>query len=201
MARQKVTRLLLDADGVLLDFVGGFIQAITEAGGPLMQREDFPVWDTFATLRTRLESGEPPSAVEQIMARVNAAVRREGFCEGLAPLPGAVESIREIQQAKNIELFIVTSPFSGNKTWVHERDASLKRWFDIPHKHVLHAQSKHIVRGDLFVDDKDKHIIDWSAHHPDGQGFLWDTPHNQSDGKGLRRLTGWNELLEILRLR
>lgn len=202
---RRKSRLLLDADGVLLDFVGGFLKAVREAGGPVLSPEDFPEWDVFETLKENLAKTHSPEDTRRIMKEVNAAVVRRGFCLELEPLPGAVEAVKAIQAAEHLELFVITSHFGSNETWVHERDSSLKKHFGIAGKQILHGSSKHIVSGDIFVDDKVDNVTSWMDHN-DGAAFLWDTPHNRGfqgvriDGRSVRRLTSWGELLDILRI-
>lgn len=201
-----MTRLLLDADGVLLDFVHGFLKAVVAAGGPVLNHDDFPTWDVFSTLQKKLEEVETPAEVARIMEEVNAATRRRGFCLELPPLPGAAEALKQIQKAKHIDFFIITSHFGGNETWVHERDTALMKHFGIPTKKIMHGSSKHIVTGDIFVDDKFENVAAWVDHNPQGAGFLWDTPHNRVlekgafKGRAMQRVESWLELLDILRI-
>ena len=204
---KKNPRVLLDADGILFDFVAGIIDVISNKFHIDLTNEDFPDWDVFARLdvlqKEKHTGSRPQLRWDDEHIWKNTALheaKRENFCLNLPPLPGAQDAVKKMLES-GIDLFIVTSHFGGNKTWVHERDTSLFKNFDIPAKRIVHTASKYLVKGDVFIDDKDEHCIEWRRAHPAGEAFLWTTPHNLNDGKGLRRLSGWEEILDILRIK
>jgi 5'(3')-deoxyribonucleotidase len=72
--------------------------------------------------------------------------------------------------------------------------------FSIDEQDVIHTHAKHVVNGDLFVDDKPEHIVAWGAKGRKTSAFLWDTHRNQM-AEGLPRLSNWDELDELLESR
>jgi 5'(3')-deoxyribonucleotidase len=62
---------------------------------------------------------------------------------------------------------------------------------------VMHADVKHPIRADLFIDDKIDHVVEWQAENPEGTAFLWGTPHNVKDVWS-RRLVAWDGLFQAI---
>jgi len=143
-AKKRKLRLLLDCDGILADFVGGILNELRENELVDLRPEDFPNWEIFRQLD---EYGPGIREFAGVVAR------RPGFCLNLPVYAGAKEGVQKLLDA-GVELFIVTSPLIGSETWAHERDLWLAKNFGIPSSRVVHTQSKHIVQGDVFVDDK-----------------------------------------------
>ena len=73
--------------------------------------------------------------------------------------------------------FIVTSALSLHPTWHLERIAWLDEHYGIPEKRILFTASKHIVSGDVFVDDLDSNVISWCEENPKGEGILLETTY------------------------
>lgn len=185
-------RILLDCDGILADFVGGVLLAVRELTGRQLSPEDFPTWDVFDHLEVLLPDRSG------LKKAVMNAVDEPGFCANLPAYPGVVDALRqllELQAAKKLEFFVVTSPWHS-PTWVYERDNWLMRR-GVQKKNILHATTKHIIVGDMFVDDKAAHVRDWGEHHSPGGAFLWTTPHNLTE-KNIRRLSGWEDFFAVL---
>ena len=162
--------VLLDCDGVLADFIGGLLPVIRDITGRTFVREQVTRFDFVTSLGLSREEG--------------AAIKRwlgdaRGWCESLAVYPGAVDGVCALREVADV--YIVTSPWNSCATWTHEREAWLRRNFDISHANVLHASAKHLVRGDVFVDDKTEAVVAWQAANPDGAAMRWLTPHNWRD--------------------
>jgi 5'(3')-deoxyribonucleotidase len=161
---------LLDCDGVLADFVGGFLKLLGATTDRWFTPEQVTHFDIGASLG--LSPAESAAAKRAISST-------PGFCSALAVLPGAVDGVRALREIADV--YIVTSPWNSCPTWTHEREAWLKRHLGIPHSHVVHTSAKHLVRGDVFVDDKTEAVIAWQVVHPRGIGVQWHTPHNRLD--------------------
>lgn len=179
-------RVLLDVDGVLCDFIDGVLDLVHETTGRRHTREHVTAFDFAASLK--LSRDEAALVKKAISYRAN-------WWSSLPVLDGAqlgVERLREVA-----EVFIVTSPWNSCPTWLHEREAWLKRHFQIPHSHVLVGSAKHIVAGHMLVDDKTETLRDWSrAHgHLGGIGVQWQTPHNRADEWAGLSTQSWDELL------
>lgn len=180
-------RVLLDCDGVLSAFVDGWLALINEALGTGYTASDVTDWNVLASLG--------------IVSHRHAELKRllascPGFAGSLEILPGALDGVQRLQQIA--EVYIVTSPWNSNPTWTHDREAWLERHFGIPHSHVVHTSAKHLVVGDVLVDDKTSTLETWREAHPRGVAVHWDTPHNRSDPWDGPSTSEWGELLEIV---
>lgn len=158
--------ILLDVDGVLCDFVSGYLTLVYEETGRQFEHHHVTQFD----LKRALGLSDTESA------SVAQRVQQPGFCAGLAPLPGAVDGVRLLQEVADV--YIVTSPWNSNPTWTHEREKWLAAHFGIHHSHVLHGSAKHLVVGDVFIDDRAETIVKWNAAHPGKTAVLWETPWN-----------------------
>ena len=189
--RKRKPRILLDCDGVLSDFIGGVLDVVRDREEVELEAKDFPRGEIFKQL------GEIDPGLRRM---ASAAIMERGFCAGLAVLPGAESGVRTLRAA-GLEVYIVTSPVTKSHYWMCERYEWLMEHFGIDNKYVIFTQSKHIVQGDIFIDDRDDHVEEWVEHQKNGAGFIWDTLHNRHVGQDLQRLKSWEELHEILRIK
>jgi 5'(3')-deoxyribonucleotidase len=104
----------------------------------------------------------------------------------------AVARLREVA-----DLFIVTSPMGG-PNWTHEREEWLKRHFNISRANVAHISTKYIVTGDVFMDDKTSHLVEWRKHNPNGVAVRWDRLYNADDVWDGLHTDNWDVFLGIV---
>lgn len=180
-------RVLLDCDGILSDFVGGYLQLLNQHTGLRPDREQIDQFDIGAALGLTAEQS----------ARMKRAIGSEAdMARWLDVYPGAVEGVRRLQTIADV--YIVTSPWNSNPTWTHDREHWLKRHFDIPHSRVVHTSAKYLCRGDVFVDDKVSTVVHWQVEYPTSKGVVWDTPHNRKELWSGPRTSSWDALVEIV---
>ncbi len=183
-------RVLLDCDGVLADFVGGVLPIVRQVTGRDYTHEDVAQYSFSDALGlTRNES-------EIVLDRISSS---PDFCASLKPFDHAQNGVAALHAIADV--YIVTSPWNTNPTWTFQREAWLKRHFDIPSKRVVHTSAKHLCVGDMHVDDKTSTLVEWRASHPSGAAVQWSTPHNRKDewtGKSTRE---WGDLARIIELR
>lgn len=181
-------RVLLDCDGVLSDFIGGALAVINELYGTAFTREQITEFDFTKSL------GMSPAAAAACKRAIGTA---SGFARHLDVYPGAVDGVRQLQEIS--EDYIVTSPWNSNSTWCHDREWWLDRHFGIPHARVIHASAKHLVVGDVLVDDKTSTCAAWRAAHPAGIAVRWQTPHNRLDAWDGESTANWAVLVDLVR--
>lgn len=75
------------------------------------------------------------------------------------------------------EVFFVTSPILTMRSWVHTRTQWLKRHFDALEQDMVFTKSKHVVCGDVLVDDKPENVLEW-AKTGHGVAYLLLKPYN-----------------------
>ena len=177
-------RVLLDCDGVLSDFIGPVLDLVWEATGRTYTREDVKVFDFAASLG--LEPEENAVVKDEIS-------HRRGWWSELPIMPGAQEGVARLQQIADV--YIVTSPWNNCRTWLYERETWLRKHFGIPHSRVLACSAKHIVAGDVLVDDRIDTLLQWQDHNPRGAAVQWQTPHNRNDGWRAWSTKSWDQLV------
>jgi 5'(3')-deoxyribonucleotidase len=175
-----MTRVLIDVDGPLGDFVKPYLDTVYECTGRRYQPGDLKLWDLASTLE--LTSDE--------VRRVHTAITRRGFCASIRPLPGAFEAVEALQELADVR--IVTTPLQGSVFWVSERTEWLARYFGIKPDQIHFCERKHEVRGDLLIDDNPDHV----RRFP-GRALLWSLPHNASE-TALERVSSWSDVLQVV---
>jgi 5'(3')-deoxyribonucleotidase len=187
--------ILLDVDGVLADFQSHYLGAIYAETGMVCDAASIDRWDIHETdvfIAAAKHIGIELSALRK---RVDAHVVKPDFCATIAVQQGAVEAVTRLQELGDV--FVVTSPWDSSPTWMHERHHWVHRHFGIPRHHVIHTGRKHLIRGDIFVDDKLSHVEEWSAAWPNGLPILFDMPHNRgTDAVGVAR-AGWPFIIGV----
>ncbi|MEJ1273016.1 5'3'-nucleotidase mitochondrial [Cricetulus griseus] len=117
-ASSRALRVLVDMDGVLADFEGGFLRKF-RARFPdlpfvaLEDRRGFWVSEQYG----RLQPGLSEKAV--------SIWESKDFFFELEPLPGAVEAVKQMANLQNTDVFICTSPIKMIKYCPYEKKLHL----------------------------------------------------------------------------
>lgn len=137
--------LYLDVDGVLANFVGGFLK--------LIEREDYTV-EKFGFYE---DLGMTTYTFWQIIDE-----QGEKFWRNLKPYPWKDQLLKEVRafKRKGNEVFICTSPSRHPSSW-----SGKKFWLDMhaPGLPIFMCNAKHKLakEGALLVDDHDKNCEDF----------------------------------------
>jgi 5'(3')-deoxyribonucleotidase len=180
-----VKTVLLDVDGVLADFVAGYLQLVCDVTGLRFQHENVTEFRIGRALGLTADDD-----------RAVANGITQGWCAGLDPIPGAVDGYKKLSAIADV--YIVTSPWNKCPTWTYEREQWLAKHFGIPHARVLHGSAKHLVRGDVLVDDKTETCVKWRDEHPDKTVVLWESPWNVRDAWGGVLTNDWDRLVRLV---
>lgn len=182
-------RVLLDCDGVLADFIGRVCDVLFNVCGVERTPDQVTEFDFVKSLGLTADTAR----------RVKAFISdTPGFWSTLSVFPEAIEGVARLREVADV--YVVTSPWNSCRTWLHERESWLKKHFDIPHSHVLAGSAKHLVNGDLFVDDRTDALVKWQNEREIPPfAVQWQTPHNRLDVWSGRSTRSWSELLEWAR--
>lgn len=178
-------RILLDCDGVLADFVGPVLDLVHEVTGRRHKREDIAAFDFVAQLGL--------SRDEAVLVKREIS-HRDGWWCSLPVYEGARAGVDRLREFG--EVFVVTSPWNSCRTWLHDRETWLAKHFDIPASNLLVGSAKHLVAGDMLVDDRSDTLREWArwhGHHG-GKAVQWQTPHNRNEPWLGLSTRCWNEL-------
>jgi len=178
--------ILVDADGVLVNFVDSFLAVANGISGLSLTYTDVVEWDIFKPFP------------EKFHAEISAAIEAPGFCLGMSDLPGAVAGLDRLRTLGDV--VCVTSPMA-TKTWVWERTEWLIRHAGFKSKEIIHASAKHHVRGAVLIDDKYETLVDWKFHNYNGDAILWHAPYNASINQdlGIWRAKSWDDVYSLTR--
>jgi 5'(3')-deoxyribonucleotidase len=158
--------VLIDADGVLLEFSEHLLGLV----GSDRKSEHVVSWDIFGLIE-----GWHGSEKRKLAER---------FCDGndfwrmQPPMPGALEAVT-LLRSHGVRLKCVTSPWHECREWGFIRRARLRELYGIEGSDVVETTDKDLLRGDLFIDDRPKHITQWAKANPNGVACLFDAPYNR----------------------
>lgn len=175
-------RVILDCDGVIIDFVSAYLALLNKHGGTNYTHDDITDWDIVGCL------GIP----DEVARAANAEVDYD-FCRNLKPIAGAVEGVRALLDTPGVEVLFLTSPWNSCVGWMHAREAWLYEHLGVKHGQVMHGSAKDWVKADVFVDDKASTVVKWQAAHPNADAFIWDQPWNRHTTEPLR-CARWDDL-------
>ncbi|XP_015991700.2 5'(3')-deoxyribonucleotidase, mitochondrial isoform X1 [Rousettus aegyptiacus] len=173
----RALRVLVDMDGVLADFEGGFLRKFRARfpDQPFIALEDrrgFWVSEQYG----RLQPGLSEKAI--------SIWESENFFIDLEPLPGAVEAVKQMANLENTEVFICTSPIKMYKYCPYEKYAWVEKHFgpDFLEQVVL-TRDKTVVSADLLIDDRPDITGKWPAAgaepNPSWEHILFTCCHNR----------------------
>ena len=165
-------RVLVDMDGVLVDWDRGFLQAWGDRSP--VDRSDYYMERCV------------PDACREAAEKLFCS---EGFFRNLPPMKGGIAALREMV-ASGLDVSICTSPIVQSRycaqekwEWVREHlgDSFLSR--------VILTSDKTAVMGDILIDDKPKVtgklIPSWSH-------IIFDAPYNRKEpADGRVRMMNW----------
>ncbi len=174
-------RILIDVDGVIAAYSEAFIEAYMKCGGNRVSPTDVTDWDFELCL----------PRCKELSNYIRAYTHAPGFALELAPYPGAVKAVKRLMQV--CEVVFVTQPLDS-KTWAHDRAEWLRNHFG-PCT-IVSTKHKHLVKGDVIVDDRGENVLEWLQSWPDGQGIVWAQPWNSESR--LYRTNDWADVLEAV---
>ncbi len=179
--------ILLDVDDVLADFEAAYFEVIHRITGLTLRHEDRTQWNILAMVP------------EEHHALVEATAMEAGFCSRLVPIVGAHAAVLSLQALGKV--YAVTAPWPGAKTWYWEREQWLREHFDIYSDEVLHVTPKHLVRGNVIIEDKRENALAWAKANPEGLAILWDMPYNQEPCSlpNVARAKDWPTVVRLVR--
>jgi 5'(3')-deoxyribonucleotidase len=186
-------RLLCDIHGVLADLIGGMLPIIEWVTRQPARREDVRTY--YLREAFRLTDAE--------WAAVCREIEQPGFAARLDPIGDGPIRIRQLVESGLVqEVVFVTQPWAGSPTWTHDMEAWIEDHFPRLERRVVHTAHKHVVVGDLLLDDSYDHVHAWSTDHPYGDALLWDAPYNRA-GLALDayRVRSWDEVRDRVRRR
>jgi 5'(3')-deoxyribonucleotidase len=179
-------RIYIDVDGVLANFVAGYLSLTEHVTGRHHTPEQVTTWEFRDCIVSEDEE-------DKIWRLIDTS---PGFVRGLEEMPGARIALARMRLLGSVRA--LTSPHFG-PTWMPERaEWLLERGFR--KGEILFVRDKWLVPGDALIDDKLENVNKWAAAHPLRLPILVDRPYNRS-GKmhpAVVRTTRWSEVFAAL---
>jgi len=190
----KRPTILLDCDGPMALFAEAYLDAYRKETGERRTVDEIDRWE-ISECPWFIERARAMGFTHAMRLFVERRVTERDFCSLITPRTEAIEAVAELRQIADV--YVVTSPWTSSPTWVYERTRWIERHFGIPPKNVIHTAAKHLVHGDLLLDDKPSHVESWGERWPDGFALLYGMPHNR-DAEGLTRVD-WDDVITVAR--
>ena len=162
MDREKA-RILVDVDGVIANFVSGFMYLYAEKGGEVPEGFEWTHWDAMDDL--------PNQDV-----RVKVWDDTDLFWI-LKPYPGAIDALEKMNARFDVRI-VTALPHKHIET----RSAWFKQYAPFIHRknQMIFTNDKSVITGDILIDDNVGYVKSWLAAG-NSNAVLIDRPWNQLD--------------------
>ncbi|KAM9304917.1 5'(3')-deoxyribonucleotidase, mitochondrial [Gastrophryne carolinensis] len=181
----RALRVLVDMDGVLADFEGGFLKKYRsrypqEPYITLEDRRGFWVSEQYEKLKPGLSE------------KAISIWESKNFFLELDPIDGAVEALKEMSRLPNTDVFICTSPIKQYQYCPYEKYAWVEKHFGHEFlEQIILTRDKTVVAADLLIDDRPD--ITGAEAMPSWEHILFTACHNRhlASASPPRRLPSW----------
>ena len=155
-------RLILDCDEVLSEFIDHALECL---GGPLV-RDQVTEWSWAHLLN------------ESTRQAYNGLLQESQFWHSLPPRDEALALWPQLNA--KYDIWICTAPYWPCDTWQLVRMTWLQKHFRFDKEKLICTQAKHLIGGNIFVDDRGDTVQRWRHENRSGHGFIMDQPWNRS---------------------
>lgn len=101
----------------------------------------------------------------------------------MKPMPGALEAVRKLNEKYDCYI-LSTAPWNNPSAWSDKVIWITRHLDDVFHKKVVITHCKHLCKGDILIDDRDKHGV----REFEGEWIQF----------GTGRFKTWDDVLEYL---
>jgi len=175
--------VLVDMDGVIADFEGGFLKNWRERHPdkpsiPLEHRTTFYIADQY------------PQEWRELVRQIMLA---PGFYRNLEPIPGSIAALQEMSEL-GFEVFICSRPLSEYKNCVLEKYEWVEEhlgedWV----KRIILTRDKTIIKADILIDDRPEIR---GVAMPSWEHILCDQPYNREERR--KRRLSWKNWRDVI---
>ena len=81
-----------------------------------------------------------------------------GLFGQMKPMPGALEAVRKLNEKYDCYI-LSTAPWNNPSAWSDKVIWITKYLDDVFHKKIVITHCKHLCKGDILIDDRDKHGV------------------------------------------
>ncbi len=159
-------RILCDLDGIVTDLLHKWLNAYNK---------DYPYFKQL----TKYDVTEYIyNKISPIGRSMDHYIEQPGFFIDLPSLPGAISTLARLHKDGH-EIYIVTShsKYPGSaaeKIWWVNRNLPF-----IDSNHIVITKDKHVVRGDILIDDTPEKLLSYKKAWPDAYLITIEYPFNK----------------------
>jgi 5'(3')-deoxyribonucleotidase len=163
-------RILIDMDGILADILTPWIseynERFVENPAARLSSKDIIHFDIHKCTKSPAED-----------LRIYDIIEQQGFFSKLKPITGAVEAIDKL--ALKHELVILST---ANTPWCYGEKVQWLKWHFpmFNKKNTILTGAKHMVVGDVLIDDSPQNAINYLNHHPKAKVVGIEYPYNSA---------------------
>lgn len=81
-----------------------------------------------------------------------------GLFGRMQPMPGAIEAVRKLNEIYDCYI-LSTAPWGNPSAWSYKVIWITRYLDDVFHKKMVITHCKHLCKGDILIDDRDKHGV------------------------------------------
>lgn len=156
--------VLCDMDSIVTDLMQKVLDHYNRDHNDKVTKSDFKTWDIARNVK--------------IGQDIYKYFYRDGFFLDLPAIPGAIEGLRAIQ-ALGHHLVLVSAP-SWPGTSASDKISWVKKHLPFINKRdIILGHNKHLIKGDIFIDDSPDNISDYREHWPHAKIMTISHPYNE----------------------
>lgn len=183
----KKLTILVDIDGVVADTLPMWLAYIYQKTGVLATMDDITEWN--------LARCGPLTQVDP--ATIYDILNEPDFTTNIQPFPGASEKLEKLHDAGH-NIYFVTARHGAvcmpeTLTWLRRHFP----WVDTK-KQLSFIYDKHLMKGDVFIDDSTGNLALYREHHPTADLITIDYSYNQQDIDGIYRVPYADETWDLI---
>jgi 5'-nucleotidase len=179
----KKLTIHIDMDGIVADCHQKWIERINKKLKKKFTVADIKDWD--------IGSLDPSNA-----GKIYQMIQKPMFFYDLEPLPGSQNAVKALQDMGH-DVNFLTSPASPHSAM--EKLLWIEKHFPfVNHKNVILTHQKHLVNGDVFIDDKGAGVEEYQKHHPNALVLTIGYPFNEylRNHKTIKTIGQWDNTAE-----
>jgi len=186
-------KIAVDADDVVVDFIGGLLDSIYIEQGVRIEKEDIKEWNLHKVLDPIIGTPEKPYSFWKWLQH------RERLWANFNAVPGAIGSIDKLRRAgHDMELVTSKPEWAEHNVWIW-----LGKWRPAFTKVTitkLEDKKSDKSDADVLIDDKPQNVLDWIE--TGRKAILFTSAHNRTfgviRGSHLTRADDWAEVIRLI---
>lgn len=197
MPEKRKTRILIDMDGVLVDFETTLYQAYRRENPHLRYIDPKHRQGMYMDAQYRKEIGEKEYQI------LRDLLDRDHFYRDMLPIESAITKVNQLidSYSDKFEIFICTSPHWTNRTCAFDKTNWVNKYIPkLPVNRIIMTSDKTVVDGDFLIDDNE--VIKGANSVTKFKHILCRCGHNRHIKKSEKMpliLENWDDLLDIIR--